>query len=151
MSTDHLLISSELDRQKTIAENRALLDSLGLDPSGASKIPGASTPGTAPGSTAGDRTRGRAKPAASSKKRKLASEATASEGPRRRSGRIAGFEADGEELKVKIELEEKEREVLRVLSRKEREQEMNLGEMIEEPAEGEVGQMVSPKSHIVVR
>ena len=34
-----LTTHSEAERQKTIQENRELLDSLGLDPSGASKLP----------------------------------------------------------------------------------------------------------------
>ncbi|WWC64442.1 uncharacterized protein I303_107052 [Kwoniella dejecticola CBS 10117] len=121
----------ELERQKTIAQNRLLLDSLGLDPSGASKIPGskAITPSKAKSASTTN-------PA--SKKRKTAPSAAHDEGPRRRSGRIAGLEADSETLKVKLEEEEKEREVLRVLSRKEREKVMRVGEMVEEPKEGEM-------------
>ena len=89
---------SELERQKTIAENRVLLDSLGLDPTGASKIPHASTPkhtSTTP---------------SSHRKRKAPVHAVKheNEGPRRRSGRLAGLEAEGEELKVKFEEEERE-------------------------------------------
>lgn len=53
------------------------------------------------------------------------------EGPRRRSGRLAGLEAEGEELAKRVEAEEKEREVLRVINRKTRDQVMPLSKMVE--------------------
>ncbi|WVW86016.1 hypothetical protein I302_108054 [Kwoniella bestiolae CBS 10118] len=115
----------ELERQKTILQNRALLDSLGLDPNGSSKIPFA-------------RSTASPKPKPASKKRKAPPTANIDEGPRRRSGRLAGLEADSETLKVRMEDEAKEREVLRVMNRKEREKVMDVGKMIEEPEEGEV-------------
>lgn len=66
----------------------------------------------------------------------------ADEGPRRRSGRIAGLEADGDAFKAKVEEEEKEREILRVVSRKEREQVMDVGKMVEDTLEDEIKDMV---------
>lgn len=66
----------------------------------------------------------------------------ADEGPRRRSGRIAGLEADGDAFKAKVEEEEKEREILRVVSRKEREQVMDMGKMVEDTLEDEIKDMV---------
>lgn len=66
----------------------------------------------------------------------------ADEGPRRRSGRIAGLEADGDAFKAKVEEEEKEREILRVVSRKEREQVMDVGKMVEDTPEDEIKDMV---------
>lgn len=64
------------------------------------------------------------------------------EGPRRRSGRIAGLEADGDAFKAKVEEEEKEREILRVVSRKEREKVMDVGKMVEDTPEDEIRDMV---------
>ncbi|WWD19513.1 hypothetical protein CI109_103974 [Kwoniella shandongensis] len=117
----------ELERQKTIAENRALLDSLGLDPSGSSKIPFArASP------------KPKAKPSSSSNKRKAHTVVAADDGPRRRSGRLAGLEADGETLRVKLEEEEKEREILRVVNRKERERVMEVGKMVEDGDKDEI-------------
>ncbi|WVQ67137.1 uncharacterized protein L199_005332 [Kwoniella botswanensis] len=115
----------EIERQKTILQNRLLLDSLGLDPNGSSKIPFA-------------RSTASPKPKPASKKRKAPPTSNVDEGPRRRSGRLAGLEADSETLKVKLEDEAKEREVLRVISRKEREKIMDVGKMVEDPEEGEV-------------
>ncbi|WWC91567.1 uncharacterized protein L201_006513 [Kwoniella dendrophila CBS 6074] len=122
----------ELERQKTIAENRLLLDSLGLDPSGASKIPGSKS-----STSSSSIIKSKAKPN-STKRKQAPSSAIQDEGPRRRSGRLAGLEADSETLKVKLEEEEKERQVLRILSKKERKPLMNIGEMIEDPKDGEV-------------
>ncbi|KAK8853099.1 hypothetical protein IAR55_003800 [Kwoniella newhampshirensis] len=118
----------ELERQKTIAENRALLDSLGLDPSGSSKIPFARTSLPKP----------KAKPASGAGIKRKAPAVAADDGPRRRSGRLAGLEADGEALKVKLEEEEKEREILRVVNRKERERVMEIGKMVEDGDEAEI-------------
>ncbi|WVR00348.1 hypothetical protein IAU59_007491 [Kwoniella sp. CBS 9459] len=128
----------ELERQKTIAENRLLLDSLGLDPSGASKIPH-----SRPSSTAS-----RAKPKPNPKKRKAFE--VIDEGPRRRSGRLAGLEADGEALKVKLEEEEKEREVLRIVSRKERDRVMDIGKMVEDAPEAEIKDLEKYLSAIAI-
>ena len=121
---------SEAERQKTIAENQLLLNSLGLDPNGSAKI---SFPKPEP-------TRSKVGTSATKKRKSTASQQD--DGPRRRSGRIAGLEADGEELKVKLEEEEKEREVLRVVARKERDQVMVLIDMAEEADEEEKGQLV---------
>lgn len=52
------------------------------------------------------------------------------------------MEADGEAFKVKLEEEEKEREVLRVVARKEREQVMVIMDMAEEADEKEKKQLV---------
>lgn len=54
------------------------------------------------------------------------------------------MEADGEELKVKLEAEEKEREVLRVVARKEREQVMVIMDMAEEADQKEKDELVGP-------
>ncbi|OCF40777.1 WD repeat-containing protein [Kwoniella heveanensis CBS 569] len=132
----------ELERQKTIAENRLLLDSLGLDPSGASKIPHSHSK---PSSTA-SKTKTKSKP--NPKKRK-AFEAI-DDGPRRRSGRLAGLEADGEALKIKLEEEEKEREVLRIVSRKERERVMDVVKMVEDTPEDEIKDLERYLSSIAV-
>ncbi|WRT70364.1 uncharacterized protein IL334_007362 [Kwoniella shivajii] len=122
----------EIERQKTIAQNRLLLDSLGLDPSGASKIPFSKTATTAS-------PKPKLKPSSASKKRKApSSHVVEDSGPRRRSGRLAGLEADGEELKVKLIEEEKEREVLRIINRKERDKIMDINKMVEEPTQGEI-------------
>lgn len=110
--------NSELERQKTIAENRLLLDSLGLDPSGASKIPGASTPKLA-------------KPKASSVKKRKAP-VVHDEGPRRRSGRLAGIEATPEEVAKREEAEEQQREELRIVNRRVRDQVMSVEDMVDE-------------------
>ncbi|WVR07792.1 hypothetical protein IAU60_004835 [Kwoniella sp. DSM 27419] len=127
----------ELERQKTIAENRLLLDSLGLDPTGSSKIPFA---------------RASPKPSRAAKptKRK-ATPTVADDGPRRRSGRLAGLEADGEALKVKLEEEEKEREVLRIVSRKERERVMDVGKMVEDAEDGEIRDLESYLKEVSLR
>ncbi|WVO12493.1 hypothetical protein L204_100093 [Cryptococcus depauperatus] len=117
----------EIERQNTIAENRALLDSLGLEPT--NRVPLSSPP--VPSKV-------KIKPAV--KKRK-APPAPSDEGPRRRSGRLAGQEVDEEELKVKLEEEEHEREVLRVVNRKERAKIMNIGKMVEETLETEIKEM----------
>ena len=120
--TDLIRARSELERQKTIAENQALLEELGLDPTGASKIPHTQTAARL------------AKPSASSRskpKPKRKSEVQ-DEGPRRRSGRLAGLEATQEEVAKRNEEEEKEREVLRVINRKVRDQVMDLGSMVED-------------------
>ena len=116
-----------------------MLDSLGLDPTGASKIP-SSRPKALP-STVDSKSKTR--------KRKAAPVKVESDGPRRRSGRLAGLEAEGEELKAKIEEEEKEREVLRVVSRRTRETVMRLGDMMDETSSRGAAQLVglSPSLH----
>ncbi|RSH91624.1 hypothetical protein EHS25_008993 [Saitozyma podzolica] len=115
----------EIERQRIIAENRLLLSNLGLDPSGAAHL---NFPKPPP----------KAKPAhPSGGGRKRKSEA-ADVAPRRRSGRIAGLEAEGEELAVKVEEERKAMEAIRVINRKEREQRMELGKMVEDESEEEV-------------
>ena len=109
---------SELERQKTIAENRLLLDSLGLDPSGASKIPGAASPKLA-------------KPKISAAKKRKAP-VVHDEGPRRRSGRLAGIEATPEEVAKREEAEEQQREELRIVNRRVRDQVMSVEDMVDE-------------------
>jgi len=76
-----------------------------------------------------------------SKKRK-STPAPRDDGPRRRSGRIAGLEADGEALAIKVEEEEKEREVMRVVARKERGQVMEIKDMLDESDEVEKRELV---------
>ena len=56
------------------------------------------------------------------------------------------MEAEGEELKVKLEEEEKEREVLRVVSRRTRDQTMEVGKMVEETSPCGSGELVRPAS-----
>ncbi|BEI90683.1 uncharacterized protein CcaverHIS019_0307530 [Cutaneotrichosporon cavernicola] len=106
----------ELERQKTIAENRALLDSLGLDSGGEAKLH--LTPAPKP------------KPAATRKRK--APPAKVEREPRRRSGRIAGLEADGYEAALKQAVEEKAVEEARVRDRRPRRQMMPIAEMHEE-------------------
>ncbi|OXH27256.1 WD repeat-containing protein [Cryptococcus neoformans] len=125
----------ELERQKTIAENRALLDSLGLDSAGVS-----SPFGSSPAPTS-NKTKKPKQPKPAAPKKRKAAVVAADEGPRRRSGRIAGLEADGDAFKAKVEEEEKEREILRVVSRKEREQVMDVGKMVEDTLEDEIKDM----------
>lgn len=107
--------TSEAERQKTIAENKALLEQLGLDEGGAAI--GLPAPKPKP------------KPKAAEKKRK---EPPTTEGPRRRSARVAGLEADGVELAVKQEQEAVQAEEKRVRDRKLRKQVMDLAEMVED-------------------
>lgn len=58
------------------------------------------------------------------------------------------MEADGEALQVKIEEEEKEREVLRVVARKTREQVMEIKDMLDESDDQEKRELVrSPKGN----
>lgn len=54
------------------------------------------------------------------------------EGPRRRSGRLAGIEATAEEIAKRDEEEEKEREILRVVNKKIRDRVMSVGDMVED-------------------
>lgn len=122
-SLRHVADISELERQKIIAENRALLDSLGFDEGGDAKLNLAPPP----------------KPAAS-RKRKTAPVKVESEGPRRRSGRIAGLEADGYEMALKQEAEARVVEEARERDRKLRKQVMPVAEMVEGESEGEKGQ-----------
>lgn len=124
------LTTSELERQKTIAENRELLDSLGLDPNGSAKL---NIPKPAKSTS-------QVKSAATKKRKSTA--APRDEGPRRRSGRIAGLEADGEALQIKVEEEEKEREVLRVVARKTRDQVMEIKDMLDESDDQEKRELV---------
>jgi hypothetical protein len=110
----------EAQRQKTIAENRALFGMLGLE-SASVAVSAAAKP----------------KPAPRKATKKRAAE-TVLEGPRRRSGRIAGLEADGPALAARAEEEARVVEAQRVISRKLREQVMPLATMVEEdetPAE----------------
>lgn len=121
---------SEVERQKIIAENRALLDSLGFEEGGSAKL-GLAKPKPI------------AKPSshAASKKRK-STPVKSEEGPRRRSGRIAGIEASVEVLQAKAEEEEKEREVLRVINRKTRDQVMAIKDMLEDTEENDKVELV---------
>lgn len=135
---------SELERQRTIAENRALLDSLGLDPLSASS-PFGSSP--APVS---NKTKTKPKQPKTAPKKRKAPVIAADEGPRRRSGRIAGIEADGDALKAKVEEEEKEREILRVVNRKERGKVMDVGKMVEDTPEDEIKDMVGTFSYKII-
>jgi hypothetical protein len=54
------------------------------------------------------------------------------------------LEADGEALAIKVEEEEKEREVLRVVARKERGQVMEIRDMLDESDEVEKKDLVRP-------
>jgi hypothetical protein len=121
---------SELERQKIIADNRALLDSLGFEAGGAAKLNLA-------------KPRPTAKPAAANSKKRKAAPVKTEEGPRRRSGRIAGIDASVEVLQERAIEEEKEREVLRVINRKTREQVMGLSSMLEDAEEGDKDTLVS--------
>lgn len=53
------------------------------------------------------------------------------------------MEAEGEELKAKLEEEEKEREVLRVVSRRTRERVMDLKKMVEDTPVESIPELVS--------
>lgn len=121
---------SEIERQKQIAANQELLNSLGLDADGTAKISFA-------------KPKPASKPASATKKRKSEASTRSDEGPRRRSGRIAGLEADGEAIKVKLEKEEEEREVLRIQNRRAREQVMAIDDMHEQPEKTDVDSLVS--------
>lgn len=104
------------------------MDSLGLDPNGSAKL---NIP----------------KPVKVVKhitKKRKTTPTPRDDGPRRRSGRIAGLEADGEALAIKVEEEEKEREVLRVVARKERGQVMEIKDMLDESDEVEKRELVCP-------
>ncbi len=57
---------------------------------------------------------------------------------------MLGLEAEGEELKFKLEEEEKEREVLRVVSRRTREQVMDVGGMVDETSPSSAADLVCP-------
>lgn len=107
------LTYSEIERQKTIAENRALLDSLGLDAGGDAKLKMTPLPNPAP-----------------ARKRKAPPVKVERE-PRRRSGRIAGIEADGYEAALKQAAVEEAVEVARVRDRRPRRQMMPIVEMPE--------------------
>jgi hypothetical protein len=52
------------------------------------------------------------------------------------------LEADGEALQIKVEEEEKEREVLRVVARKTRDQVMEIKDMLDESDEQEKKELV---------
>ncbi|KAL1412140.1 hypothetical protein Q8F55_003143 [Vanrija albida] len=108
----------ELERQKIIAENQALLTSLGLEADGEAKL-NLPAKSVAP----------KPKKAPASRKRKAE---PAEHVPSRRSGRIAGLEADGQEIAKRNEAEEVAREVARVVNRKERLQVMPVVDMVEE-------------------
>lgn len=110
---------SEIERQKTIAENRKLLDSLGLDDGGAARLNLAPKP----------------KPAPATRKRKAPPVKIEAEGPRRRSGRLAGLELDDAALAVKAEEEEKKLEEIRIVNRKIREQVMAIKDIVEDTPE----------------
>ncbi|WOO80271.1 DNA damage-binding protein CMR1 [Vanrija pseudolonga] len=111
----------ELERQKIIAENQALLTSLGLEADGEAKL-NLPAKSVAP----------KPKKAAASRKRKAE---PVEHAPARRSGRIAGLEADGQEIAKRNEAEEVAREVARVANRKERQQIMPIVDMVEETPE----------------
>ncbi|ORX40746.1 WD40-repeat-containing domain protein [Kockovaella imperatae] len=108
----------EIERQKTIAENQELLNSLGLDPNGSSKIPFSKPKADLAKSKSKPRPKRKAEPVI--------------EEPRRRSGRLAGLEATQEEVAKRNEEEEKEREVLRIINRKTRDQLMDIEKMVED-------------------
>lgn len=119
-----LLTCSEAERLRTIAENKALLEQLGLDEGGSARV---SLPPP----------KSQAKPKSGERKNdRKRKEPPTTEGPRRRSGRIAGLEADGAELAAKVELEAAQAEEKRVRDRKLRQQIMPLADMMEDsPAE----------------
>jgi len=54
------------------------------------------------------------------------------------------LEAEGEELKVRLEEEEKEREALRVVSRRTREKVMQVGGMVEDGSPSSKDGLVCP-------
>lgn len=54
------------------------------------------------------------------------------EGPRRRSGRLAGIEATPEEVAKREEVEEQQREELRIVNRRVRDQVMKVEDMVDE-------------------
>ncbi|KAL7418571.1 hypothetical protein Q5752_007029 [Cryptotrichosporon argae] len=117
----------ELERQKTIAENRRLLDELGFD---ATSVRIDSPKPAAVGL--------KAKPSLKRKDKVVNIEP---EGPRRRSGRLAGLEASSEEIKIKVEEEEREREALRVVARRTREPVMEIAGMLEDSDEATRGEL----------
>ncbi|WVQ84906.1 hypothetical protein IAT38_007069 [Cryptococcus sp. DSM 104549] len=117
----------ELERQKTIAENRALFETLGLQSARLTPLGGSSP------APASDRSKSKPKP---SSKRK-APAPPSGEGPRRRSGRIAGLEADGETLRKIQEEDARAVEVQRVVNRKEREKVMDVAKMSEDATDEE--------------
>jgi hypothetical protein len=55
------------------------------------------------------------------------------------------LEADGEALQIKVEEEEKEREVLRVVARKTRDQVMEIKDMLDESDDQEKKELVGSK------
>lgn len=67
------------------------------------------------------------------------------EAPARRSGRIAGLEADGQEIAKRNEAEEVAREVARVANRKERQQIMPIVDMVEETPESLIPELVGSR------
>jgi uncharacterized protein with von Willebrand factor type A (vWA) domain len=58
------------------------------------------------------------------------------------------LEADGEALAIKVEEEEKEREVLRVVARKERGQVMEIKDLLDEGDDAEKKELVCPAVEI---
>lgn len=103
----------------------------------------ASSPfGSSPAPASSNKTKPKLKQSKTAPKKRKAPVIAADEGPRRRSGRIAGLEADGDALKAKVEEEEKEREILRVVNRKERGKVMDVGKMVEDTPEDEIKDMV---------
>jgi hypothetical protein len=70
----------------------------------------------------------------------------ADEGPRRRSGRLAGIEATAEEIQKREEAEEVEREIIRVVNRKIRDQVMDLDKMVEDSSPNTAEELVSDTS-----
>lgn len=144
LQTERRLTRSELDRQRIIAENRALLDSLGFEEGrGGSAVLGIEKQvklakpraGSAASSVNG----------AASKKRKSA--AGNDEGPRRRSGRIAGIEATAEQVEERVKEEEKQLEQIRVISRKIRDQVMPVDKMMDEASPEDGASLVSRDAH----
>lgn len=75
-----------------------------------------------------------------SKKRKPAAAAGGDEGPRRRSGRLAGIEATAEQVEERAKEEEKQLEKIRIISRKVRDQVMAVGDMMDDasPEDGAI-------------
>ena len=58
------------------------------------------------------------------------------------ASRIAGIEATSEQLEERAKEEEKEREIIRIVNRKTRDQVMELEKMVEEASEAEARDLV---------
>jgi hypothetical protein len=79
-----------------------------------------------------------------SKKRKPAAAARGDEGPRRRSGRLAGIEATAEQVEERAKEEEKQLEKIRTISRKVRDQVMAVGDMMDDASPEDGASLVRP-------